>query len=218
MKPIRVVARLSSPIVAGDALHLDALLQAAVARRDGLLPLTSQAAALNAPDLEIPIERSSCGRYYLCTTMLGNVVAREKSFIIRRFPVAQAVAFAEPKLRRINLSTGPTKNIRIPIELCHVDTPTWYAIGDPERVRELLTWITGLGRRRAVGHGAVISWTVEPHDDPWPGFPVLGPDGEALRNLPLDTPGLGLHVPRFGNLRPPYWLRATEEPIAARVA
>jgi CRISPR type IV-associated protein Csf3 len=215
MKPLRVVAtmetRLMLPV---EGIHFDALLMAAVARRDDAPPLYTQRDAVEAQPLDIPIALSECGRYYLCTTSLAHVEAREQRWLNRRFPLQEAVTFGGPTMRRVQLSEGSCKAHHIPVETMHVRELHWYAIGDAERVRELLSLVSRLGRRRAAGEGTVHAWRVEDLDETWEGFPTLSVEGVPMRHLPLDVPGLRDHATRIGCVRPPYWARAREEEVA----
>jgi CRISPR type IV-associated protein Csf3 len=213
MTPLRVTAEMASRTLApSEGLHLDGLLMAAVCKRDGIPPLTSQADALAAPPIEIPIALSNCGRYYLTSSSIGDTLARELRYLNKRFPMAEAVVLGDSKLKRVATGSGPCKAFRIPVEAQHVPQFTWYAVGDPGQVRELLTLITRLGRRRVVGEGLVREWRVE-ECETWPGFPVLK-DGRPLRPLPIDADGLVDYSIRFGRLSPPYWLRVGEEEVA----
>lgn len=215
MTPLRITAEMvSRTIVGADGLHLDALLMAATAKRDGLPPLTSQADALAAPPLDIPVPLSACGRYYLASQALGEVVAREARFVQRRFPLSEAIAMGGTSLKRVATNAGACKAFRVPVEASHVPAWTWYALGDLDAVTDLLPFVTRLGRRRAVGEGLVREWRVEPCEV-WDGFPVMAADGRPLRHLPLDVAGLGEHSIRVGRCRPPYWLRVGEEAVAA---
>lgn len=216
MKPLRVEASLVSRVVmpVEGSIHLDGLLMAAVARRDALPPLMTQGDVLTAKPLEIPIARSECCRYYLASTSFGEVRARETRYIQRRFPLQEAIAMGGASLKRVATNAGACKAFRIPVEAVHVPQLTWWAVGDAEEVRELLGWVTRVGRRRAVGEGEVRDWTVVELDDVWPGFPVLTEDGRPLRNLPLEHAGIGEHTPRFARLVPPYWSRVDEEACA----
>lgn len=216
MIPIRIIAdMMSRTVVSDDGLHLDSLLMAAVAKRDGLPPLLSQRQAIDAEPLQIPIALSPCGRYYLATSALGHVEARENRYVNRRFPLHESIALGDESFKRVMLSSGSCKGFRVPVESSHVDRWTWYAVGDLEAVRELVPLVTRLGKRRSVGEGLVRAWTVE-KCEPWAGaFPVLDVDGMPLRNVPLDTPGLSdRYVARIGRLRPPYWLRHDEHEVA----
>jgi hypothetical protein len=216
MIPIRIIAdMMSRTVVSDDGLHLDSLMMAAVAKRDGLPPLLSQRQAIDAEPLQIPIALSPCGRYYLATSALGHVEARENRYVNRRFPLHESIALGDESFKRVMLSSGSCKGFRVPVESSHVDRWTWYAVGDLEAVRELVPLVTRLGKRRSVGEGLVRAWTVE-ECEPWAGaFPVLDVDGMPLRNVPLDTPGLSdRYVARIGRLRPPYWLRHDEHEVA----
>lgn len=215
--PLRITARLMGPIVVSDPpVHLDALLTMAVAKREGRPPVCAPIDVLRAmreDPIDLPLARSSCRRFYLATRMLGEPEAHQLRHVQRRFPVTQVIARGSAE--RLTRSAGEHKDFRAAIQVAHVTEPTWYAIGNEGAVRELLAWITGLGRRRAVGHGAVISWAVEPCE-PWSAsFPVLDVEGRPLRNVPLDVPGLadGVDV-RIGRVAPPYWLQVDEEEIA----
>lgn len=214
MRPLRITAEMvSRTIVSADGLHLDALLMSAVAKRDGLAPLYTQADALRAEPLDIPVAMSPCGRYYLASATIGEPIAREARHVQRRFPLHEAIAMGDASLKRVATNAGPTKSFRIPVETQHVPVWTWYATGDADGVRDLLSWVTRLGRRRAVGEGLVRAWHVEPCES-WDGFPVLH-DGRPLRHLPMDVPGLGEHSVRIGRCLPPYWLRVDEQEVAA---
>lgn len=216
MTPLRVVADLETRIVLPvEGIHLDALLMAAVARRDDLPPLRTMAEARDAAEPSIPIALSACGRYYQCTTSIVHVEGHEHRWVNRRFPLAESIALGGPSVKRLQLSAGPAKGYRIPVEATHARCLTWYAVGDLWAVRELLSLVTRLGRRRAVGEGTITAWRVDEMDETWAGFPVLSADGVPMRSLPLDTPGLGAHTLRMGRVRPPYWSRSGEEMVAA---
>lgn len=212
--PLVVQATLVSRLVMASPIHLDALLMSAVAKRDDLPPLTTQREALCAPTVEIPIERSACGRYYLASAAIGEVAAHELRYVQKRFPMQEALALSADVTKRIDTNSGQCKAFRIPVEAKHIDTLTWYAQGDADAVRSLLPLVTRLGKRRSAGEGLVSQWTVSDAET-WEGFPVLLA-GRPLRNLPADAPGLDVCFPvTVGRSFPPYWLRAGEEEIAA---
>jgi hypothetical protein len=62
MTPLHIVAEMESRLILPpEGIHLDALLMAAVARRDDAPPLYTQADAVHAQPLDIPIALSACG-------------------------------------------------------------------------------------------------------------------------------------------------------------
>ena len=114
-------------------------------------------------------------------------------------------------MRRVQINAGAQKSYRIPLHLTLMrdNRLVWYAMGDADRIAFLLQLVLHLGKRRAVGHGRVMRWAVEPCE-PWPGFPVLR-DGQPLRPLPLDWPGLATDAERrYCRATFPYWRRVDE--------
>jgi CRISPR type IV-associated protein Csf3 len=218
--PLRVTAHLCA---AGGALalpdgylHLDSLLASSVALRDGLPPAQDASEIL---PIEIPVEREPAGRFHLCSASVVAMEAHALKYVNRRFPVAEAQAIAVPSLRRINIASGAQKSYRIPMETSRStgDRLSFYLVGDRDEIADLLSLVTHLGKRRGVGLGRLERWEVKEEGEPWHGFPVLAPDGAALRHLPLDWTGLGAHLPRYGRLSYPYWLKTGEIEIAAPI-
>ena len=211
MIPLRVEARLGRAIVnPSRRIALDALLAAAVAQRDRLPPPVDD---LIVP-IEIPVQRSACGRYHLASFSEQSVEVREKGYINKRPIVDEAQMFASEKVTRIQISAGPSKGYRIPIEKGHLvgDRLVWWCIGDVDEIRALLATVHHLGKRRAVGYGRVLEWLVEPCE-PWgDGFPVVR-DGRALRPLPADHEGVTERRLAMGALSYPYWQRERWEEV-----
>ncbi len=212
MIPLHVTATLGGAISLPDGpVALDGLLAWAVATRDGLPPLVP---GEDPPQVEIPVERESGGRFHLASCSIGTFEQMEHRWVNRRFPEAEAMALGGPKLKRVRINAGPGKSYRLPLETGHLvdDKLEWWCIGAEEEVRALLSMVHYLGKRRAVGLGRVISWLVEPCE-PWDGFPVVR-DGRPLRTLPLDWPGLVDPPTAYRTLTYPYWRRWLEEPCA----
>lgn len=198
---------LASPIVAPDrTIALDGLLAAAVVRKTGQ-PLASS--AHECALVEIPVQRSLCGRFHLASLAQFEIDKRSSSFTNKRFPMREAQTIST--VSRVQESTGPSKGFRIPREHLHIDKLEWYCIGHREHISDLLCNVTALGKKRGVGMGEVVvgSWRVEPIE-PWDGFPVLR-DGAPLRPLPQDWPGLRDYEPAYARLTYPYWDRSREE-------
>lgn len=187
---------------------LDALLMWAAAMRDGLPPLLDDA----APPIEIPLAKSECGRIFLCSEAQYQWEEHDLHWLNRRFPVAEAQAMGESKMRRLNIAAGATKSYRLPMEVGYLrdSLVEWYAVGDADAVLELLSLVTHLGKKRSVGKGEVQSWSVTRDVAPWDGFPVVR-EGRPLRALPLDWPGVRDADRARRVLSPPYWQRWREE-------
>lgn len=214
-EPLSITATLDTPIAFHTPIHFDALLMSAVAKRDNL---PTPAHRGEVVEIEIPVARSACGRYYLASIGYCEVAAHEARHVNRRFPLEELIWLGDGKTKRVNAAAGAQKIYRIPMSTMHLkhSRVVWRCDGERTPIEDLLQLVTGLGRRRGVGLGAVREWLVE-QCDTWPGFPVLDPDGLALRNLPLDTPGLCIADIDQQALEPPYWLsdRRTECAVPA---
>lgn len=212
MQPLCVRARLAGQVsLPSGMLALDSLLAAAVAVREGYPP----ASVGGYRHIDVPLEWAPGRRFHLASFAVARWEEHDVRFINRRFPLELAQDLGNLKLRRVNLSAGPTKSYRIPLEVGHVveDMLTWWCVGEPRGVAELLDGVTHLGKRRGVGLGEVLGWEVLPAE-PWKeGFPVVR-DGKALRPLPLAWPGLVAPELAYGCLSYPYWDRTREELVA----
>lgn len=205
MTPLRVTAHLAGDIcLPNGPPALDSLLVYAEALRQELPP---PATIDDCTDLPIPVERSACGRYYLASFGHFEAECHSSDFTNRRFPIAEAQLLAGPKLRRIQLSGGPSKSYRLPRVRTHLvgDRMDWWAIGDVDGVRGLLDLVSYLAKRRGVGLGRVRRWEVEPCASWGEGFPILR-DGYPTRTLPIDVPGVREDAERaYATVAPPYW-------------
>lgn len=214
MTPLCVTAQLDGPLHLGpyQVIHLDGLLAEVKWRLSGLPPATTPEEVVR---FDLPLALEPAGRFHLASASVGAYERMERRHIVRRFPMAEAQVLGEAA--RVSTRAGTHRDYRIPLEVGHIeqDRLTWYAEGEEDGVRELLAWVTHIGRRRAVGLGRVRAWTVEACDR-WSGFPVVARDDAALRNLPPDWPGLGAHWLRTGRLTFPYHhLGGPSETVAA---
>lgn len=209
MTPLQVTARIAGPIALPERpIALDALLAYAVCLRDGIPPATL---ASEVQPVEIPVEREPGGRFHLASVGHYEIEQASLKHIHKRAPIEQYQALGSDKIRRVQITAGPNKSYRIPFELLHLvdDSITWWCVGEQGEIEALLQLVHHLGKKRSVGHGKVVRWTIE-EMEPWDGFPVAV-DGKPLRNLPADWLGLSDPVLAHGNLTYPYWRHDTEE-------
>lgn len=214
MTPLRITAQILGGVnIPQGPPAFDALLAYAVAQREGLPP---PATASECAPIEIPVQRSACGRFHLATVGICTVESREIDWTNRRFPIPEAQELGVAKFTRVNIAAGAQKSYRLPRERSYLDSDrmTFFCIGDAPKVESLLDFIDYLGKRRAVGLGKVARWDVEPCE-PWgDGFPCVR-DGRPLRALPPDWPGLSDDTERaFACLSYPYWNAAAKTECA----
>jgi CRISPR type IV-associated protein Csf3 len=97
---------------------------------------------------------------------------------------------------KIIVEQNTYKAYRMPMYYRHALSVTWYVVGDPVRIEQLLAHATHLGKKVSQGHGAVLRWDVAPHHADWS---VYNDDGKLMRAIPAADGVL------FG-IRPSYWL------------
>jgi len=215
MRPMMIIARLAGAVCLPEyGLALDACLAFAVCQREGIAPAFTAAEVVS---IEIPVVRELEGRFHLCSNSVGVFEQRETRYVQRRPVIAEAQLMGR-QIKRMQINAGPSKGFRIPMEIVHLehDELRWWCVGDADDVRELLELVHYLGKRRGVGVGRVLEWTVEPCE-PWgDGFPVVL-DGRPLRPLPPDWPGLVDPMIMPATLTYPYWLMERRQSCAVPV-
>lgn len=99
----------------------------------------------------------------------------------------------------------------MPLTVTTTSAVTFDAVGDLATIRELLEPVAAIGKKRAAGHGRVISWTIEPTERSVWEAGHLHPDGTVGRPMPADcltvAGATDLEAsPRVGSagIRPPY--------------
>lgn len=211
MRPLAITAWLRGGIaLPRGPLALDALLAWRVSQD---LALTPPRSADECERIDIPVQLEPGGRFHLCSFSESSPEAFEVRYVNRRAPLEQYQLRGNAKVRRVQITAGPDKSYRNPLEVQYVagDSLRWWCVGDADAIAELLSRVFYLGKKRNIGLGRVARWDVAPCE-PWgDGFPVVR-DGAPLRPLPLDWPGLGSNPPQaFRTLTYPYWDHAREE-------
>lgn len=215
MVPLVVVAHLEGAIARPNPAYcLDSLLDWATYPERGIEHPCSPE-EWEATRTELPIARSACGRFHLVSEGIFDTEQTDNRWINRRFPLPEAMALGDAKLRRVDVKAGPQKSYRLPLETLHLlgDVIVWFCVGDAQGIRDLLRWVTHLGKRRAVGLGRVARWEVELTSSWGEGFPLLR-EGVPTRALPLDHPGIAGGEQRIGRFTFPYHYRWLEELVA----
>jgi hypothetical protein len=206
--PMLVTARLEWSVVLNDPPMLDSLLAWVYAARAGLLAPVGPEQTL---PIAVPLAEQD-GIRLASQGIVGEASAYETRHKHRRAPWQEYARMGAAKIRRCDMSVGPDKSYRRPyvVTMPAGDVIHWYALGDLDMVRALLVDVRHVGKHRGTGKGRVREWRVEPCE-PWDGFPVLR-DGQPLRPLPKDWPGLAVDARvGFRVLTPPYFQREREQ-------
>lgn len=108
----------------------------------------------------------------------------------------------------INTSAGAEKNYDLPLTVRVVETIHWWCVGDRQRLQDLLSGCTHLGKKRAHGYGQVYKWTVaatEADHHLYNGLRVQRPI--PVKHLQKGATDYTLFKARVA---PPYWLHSEQ--------
>lgn len=197
IQPIHIVFEMDGTGVCFDPaspIHLDGLLAYALAPLH--TPKDEPPPARDETPAEIPLPLDKWRRDGQWGWCASAVLPDSESATIRYWRKKFRTKRAGLYRGTANLSSGPTREWNIPIELILCRKMEAWAVGDRRRVEQVLRRnIRYLGHKRAHGHGRVIGVTVTPADEDY----SLARDGFAMRYLP-DPSGIRKIRPR-----PPYW-------------
>jgi CRISPR type IV-associated protein Csf3 len=212
MIPLEIMVKLNGPIILSNTpLALDSLLAYWVA----VLNELPQAHGLEEViDIEIPVIKSKCKRFHLCSHSISNVDFVCNKYINRSIVIDKCQMLGK-NISRVQVNGGPSKGHRMSVESFYMkrELMIWWCIGDKREIEMLLKHVRYLGKRRGTGHGKVDWWSIN-RCDPWnDGFPVVR-NGRPLRPLPYDWPGLVDPFITYGTLTYPYWMYERNEKIA----
>ena len=212
---MRVTAHLVNGYVAADdwTPALDGILAWAMLRRD--CPEVLDVGVIDGPPIEpeLPVERLGSGDdwYYACSSPVPALDHKHVIHYHKRFDDQYAEHLDAGKRRKVNASSGRYKSYRLMGILRVTSSVSWYLIGDPGGVRELLELVQAIGEKRAHGYGVVQRWVVD--EVPTTEGSVLSSFVKwwmaacKFRPLPVDSPeaaSAGALVMTWG-IRPPAW-------------
>lgn len=166
------------------------------------------------PDLDLPLQRCTPpdGPWHWAATCAfpeGNVGRVDVHTWTGRVDhrALEQVTTALPKT--ISGRQGRYRTRRMPLLVTPCPSVTWHAIGDPDKITEILQEILTIGKKRSTGEGQVLNWEVTATPNTAHATAAhLHPDGSLGRPTPpacltaigpVQTGGYG----RAG-IRPPY--------------
>lgn len=226
--PMRVIARMDEPIgYLGDLLHLDGPIAYAVyhdldepTRRTiepvevaefptdfrSRTPLSTwwvdyEAALHGDVDARLLEPGPQLWGWACSAADESSWTARGKIEVRKKPDLARMTRYTDA--RSAHLSTGHMKAYDLAFPTVFAREVTWFAHGDVDKVRYLLsTFVPAIGKKRNIGGGTVREWVVseEPgaRDDL-----AIHDDGKLRRRMPAGA--IGGHSLRAGAIRPPYY-------------
>lgn len=229
--PLTVRARLAGGVAhsAPFGISLDGLLasqireDAKAAARDAGIDYPPYDPALAPDELELPLARCEIAGgedWHWAATFAypeGEIPGPHVTTWVAR-PDQHALDQMSAELpAHVSHRQGRYRARVMPLPLTVARALVWRAVGDPDRICELLAPIAVIGKKRSAGHGDVLDWTVtaEPGAEQWE-YAHLHPDGTLGRTTPhrcldgrgdIATGGAG----QMG-IRPPYMHPALRRP------
>lgn len=194
-------------------LHLDGLIGYAVvqeAERDG-----RQFASHDELLADLPFAKHEAGNDWCWkASLLQPVTVRgsERVYMTAKTasqPMAEAMVDGKitgRKIKSIDTARGQFKNDAFWYTIEHIDQIQAWCIGDPERITELLSLITHIGKRSRLDHGRVALREQSDDDEGGLAFSVVeDPRAEELWQRRYMPDPVADYVPVHGRMRPPYW-------------
>lgn len=200
LEPIRITARLRTPVLSDATLPLDGiLLSQAMREAYGPQDRTVSGALDTNTLVDLPLERRGNGTtwWYACSfAHWRGTVAEGTDHWNKRFDNQHSdlVDFRR-KRGKVIVEQGRYKSYHMPVFYRHALCVSWYAVGDAERIAELLKTMLFIGKKTSQGWGRA-AWDIEPWHADWSEWNT---DGRQMRPLPADE---GVLM----GIRPPYWL------------
>jgi CRISPR type IV-associated protein Csf3 len=163
-------------------------------------------------DLNLPLGRcdSADDWHWLatCAQPVG-VSFQEVHAWTKRLGHRTAELVADRLPRSLPSRQGRYRAHRRPLVVTVCRALTWRAVGDPDRVADLLAPVGSVGAHRNSGEGAVLAWEITPAPTGDPDrFGHLAADGRLARPCPPACAArLGVATPLLATagIRPPYW-------------
>jgi CRISPR type IV-associated protein Csf3 len=173
-------------------IHVDSLMAAVLAEDLKLDPVTRDARPVN---IKLPL-----GKWEL-----GNVWGWRASVLFIEGDRFETVGYWRKRFRqgryadvgsqKVNLIQGIFRDYNTPLPVIVCRFLVAYAVGDADRVLNILRKIRYIGHKRNIGYGRVIDLSVEKTDEDY----SIERDGRAQRFLPCAT------GTKFVRTCPPYW-------------
>jgi hypothetical protein len=213
MQNLQITAYLSSPIAVYDdwTPQLEGVLIYQFLSNLGLSspnPTPAQVAETKEIlDKNFPIKKHLEHGFYYCSSPVYSYKEEQQSRTRKRWTPDQDGHINWGKRKaKFSTSEGAEKSYDLPLFLRLTPRIDWFCVGNPVEIKNLLNYITGLGKKRAQGFGQVYSWKITEIEEDW----SILRDNELMKPLP-NYICKELGVNRFYNLiqwgwKPPAWL------------
>jgi len=199
-EPMKVIMEMRSPVVTTDYIFLDGLISSAVFKDC-------------VPDYyDIPQNRNE----------LIHIPLPLKQYGIKETFYAASIAYADQIVdgvdhwrkrteiesgKKIQVGSGQYKMYDMPLPTMWAESWIFYANGNIDEVRRLLTThISAIGKKCSQGHGSIKKIKVDSSEHDW----SVVKDRIPMRSIPISEAGqfeLDCDIETYFAYRPPYWHR-----------
>jgi len=213
----KIKFKMSSPIAYTDIPIFDSIISYAVYQkyfRKNTDIKTSNGSEINK-NIEklIPIKKHKLG-FYLCS--YGIIEKKEISidkWRKRWNSRHDFLSYFGKAKRKVNIGSGYYKSYDMPIVINSVDNIVFYFIGDKNKIKELVDYIVGIGKKVKAGFGWFSSFEITIAEKEEQKYLLFRP-------LPLKVMADNIfkdrdfsYVNDYGSYRAPYWLGEYQENI-----
>lgn len=147
--------------------------------------------------------------YHASASEFENPDLIATSTLYKQFGGSNAESCLNSKIKKIDITRGKFKLYQLSIPINYSKSVTFYANADPKQMQLLCSNITHLGKKRAVGYGSIISYSIEKTDQDF----SLIKNTKIMRTIPLEYCNEFKIKPNQENVaimayKPPYWDKA----------
>lgn len=119
------------------------------------------------PHFGLPLRQLPGGRY-AASCGFYRQYSTDIEYWNKRADFATQTEYLDPgRATKINTSSGLERVYRMPNVVRTIGPVEFYGYGTIEKVKDLLTHMSAVGKKPAAGWGAVKSWTVGPWPEDW---------------------------------------------------
>lgn len=208
MVPLKIVFKLLTPPAFGHPwIHFDALIAHLVARRElGSKYYTLSSKWINKKVIELsenlPLQKIGDPWFYASSVSL--VEGAPSSFkIYKRFHTKNIPQ--KTRKRKVTTSRGYFRSFMMTVPYIPTDEIVFYANGEKEELEHLLSFVSGLGKKRAIGFGTVKKVIIVEESEDC----SIEMKGVILRPIPIEAIKKINQIGRIfiatSPFRPPYW-------------
>lgn len=217
-QPLRVTASLEGGLATAGTwgIALDGLLASLLHAQAKASGDDISGPVLDDPDpadLDLPLARCHSDPWHWASTCAWPVDGADRMPEVRWWSAHTDHAALEQLVdrlpRNLRAREGRYRSRWMPLLITPCSAVVWHAVGDLTTIQQLLEPVIAIGKKRAAGHGRVLSWTITPAPelDVWTAA-HLHPDGTLGRPTPpvclASRPDLVDAGTGRAGIRPPY--------------